>query len=123
MLVWLLIQNIIPEAIAVIIISHSLDGNFAHGCLLWLIYLVSIRLIWQNAIIVHGSGHTIAIALADKELSAINLTNILKHRIIADILRSLLPFHHIGGFDLNKLNKERSPERISLSKYIKNNTN
>ena len=100
MLVWLLIQkiliqNIISEAIAVIIISHSLDGNFAHGCLLWLIYSVSIRLIWQSAIIVHGLGHTIAIALADKELLAINLTNILEHRSIADILRSLLPFHHI----------------------------
>ena len=94
MLVWLLIQNIIPEAIALIVISLSLDG-IAHSCLLWLIYAVLIRLIWQSAMIVHGLGHTIAIVASDRELSAINLTNILEHQSITDILKSLLPCHRI----------------------------
>ena len=94
MLVWLLIQNIIPEAIALIVISQNLDG-IAHSCLLLLTCSVAIKLIWQSAIIVHGLGHTIAIAASDRELSAINLTNILEHQSIADILRSLLPCHRI----------------------------
>ncbi|MBE9046001.1 hypothetical protein IQ255_16590 [Pleurocapsales cyanobacterium LEGE 10410] len=87
--------NIIPEAIAILIISRSLDGNLAQSCLLLLIYAVAIRLIWQSVIIVHGLGHTIAIAASDRELSAINLINILEHQSIADILSSLLPCHPI----------------------------
>jgi hypothetical protein len=100
MLVWLLIykiliQNIIPEAIAIAIISPSLEVGFVHSCWLVLTCSVAIRLIWQSAIVVHGLGHTIAIAASDRELSAINLTNILEHQSIADILSSLLPCHHI----------------------------
>ena len=95
MLVRLFIQNIIPEAIALVAIFSSWEVEFAHNCLLLLIYSVVIRLIWQSAIITHGLGHTIAIALADKELSAINLTNILEHQSISLILKSLLPFQQI----------------------------
>ena len=99
MLIWLsiqkiLIQNILPEAIAIALIYPNLDGN-ARGYLIWLIYAMSIRLLWQSAIIVHGLGHTIAIALADRELSAINPICILEHQSIPRILRSLLPFHRI----------------------------
>ena len=105
MLAWLLIQNIqntiiIPAAMsaidpAIATIAYSLVRGFAHSCLLLFICSVAIRLIWQSAIIVHGLGHTIAIAISDRELSAINLTNILEHQAVADILKSLLPFHHI----------------------------
>jgi len=100
MLVWLLIykiliQNVIPEAIAIATIFPSLEVGFVHSCWLLLTCSVAIRLIWQSAIVVHGLGHTIAIAASDRELSAINLTNILEHQSIADILSSLLPCHHI----------------------------
>ena len=94
MLVRLLIQ-VIPEAIALHFISPSLEVGFARSCLLWLACSVAIRLVWQSAIIVHGLGHTIALAIADRELSAINLTNILEHQSIIYILKSLFPCHHI----------------------------
>ena len=93
MLLQLSIRNIIPEAIAITTIS-LLDG-IPHSCWQLLIYSVIIRLIWQSAIIVHGLGHTIAIAICDGELSAINLTNILEHQSISYTLKSLLPFSHI----------------------------
>ena len=95
MLVWLLIIKTIPEVIAIIITYPSLEVVFTHNFWLLLAYSVAIRLIWQSAIIVHGLGHTIAIAALDKELTVLNLTNILEHQNIADILKSLLPFHHI----------------------------
>ncbi|MFM2310959.1 MAG: hypothetical protein RLZZ04_235 [Cyanobacteriota bacterium] len=74
MLIWLLIQNIVPEAIAIVTISPILKVEFAHSCWLFLVYSVAIRLIWQSAIIIHGLGHTTAIALADKDLSVFNST-------------------------------------------------
>ena len=92
------IQNIIPEAIALVTFFRyffSLGEGFASSCLGLLVCSVTIRLIWQSAIVVHGVGHTMAIAACDRELSAINLTNILEHQSIADILKFLLPFNYI----------------------------
>ena len=87
--------DIIPEAIALSIVFSNarLQGSF--DICLWLVYSVILRFIWNSAIVVHGLGHTVAIALSDRDLSAIKLTNILEHRSIADILKSLLPFNYI----------------------------
>lgn len=91
------LSNIIPEGIALIIVlNESQSTEFLYICLLIVFYSIILRFIWNSAIIIHGLGHTIAIALADRELSAINLTNILEHRSIADILDSLLPFQPIS---------------------------
>ena len=62
-------------------------------CLLCLGCSILLRLAWQSAIIIHGWGHTVAIALTDKDLSVLNLTNILEHQPIDRILKSLLLFH------------------------------
>ena len=118
MLFRLLIQNIIPEAIALLTVSHSLVG-LANRCLLLLIYSVAIRLIWQSAIVVHGLGHTIAIALADKELSAINLTNILEHQSLADTLTSLLPCHRLF-IPLLSSSQSNTPFRFANALEVEN---
>ena len=88
--------NIIPEAIAILAIFNILvTKSLLHICLLWLICSVTFRFIWNSAIIVHGLGHTIAIALIDRQLSIINSTNILEHQSISSIFKSLLPFNYI----------------------------
>jgi len=90
------LSNIIPEAIALIIaLNQARSAELIYICLSIAVYSVVIRFIWNSAIAFHGLGHTIAIALADRDLSAINLSNILEHRNIADISKSLFPFQPI----------------------------
>ena len=85
--------NVLPEAIAYLATIGTIETKTSlQICLSWLICSIIFRFIWNSAIIVHGLGHTIAIALADRELSAINLTNITEHQNISSILRSLFPF-------------------------------
>ena len=85
---------IIPEAIAVLIVTNITNG-VASNYGLYLIYSVFLRLIWNSAIMIHGLGHTIAIALADGQLSVFNLTNVLEHQKVSNILKSLIPFQQI----------------------------
>ena len=90
------LSQIIPEAIALsIVFSITQPIVLPNICLLLLIYSAILRLIWNSAIAIHGLGHTVAISLADRDLSAINLTNILEHRSITESLNSLLPFQPI----------------------------
>ena len=91
------LQNIIPEAIAalLIIFGDIETGNFASRCLLFLIDSILIRLIWNSAIIIHGLGHTVSIAIVDRQLSTFTPTNILEHRSIKTVLKSLLPLNNI----------------------------
>ena len=88
--------NIIPEMIALIIVLNTVQTTkLSDICSLLIIYAIALRLIGNSAIIVHGLGHTVAIAFADKELSAFNLTNIFEHQNIDFVLKSLLPFQQI----------------------------
>ena len=91
------LYKIIPEAIAILFISSNNTEliSIPFKCLLLLSYSLSTRLAWQSAIIIHGLGHTATIAIADKDLSIFNPTNILEDRPIVTILKSLLPFHPI----------------------------
>ena len=86
---------IIPEAIALSIVFSITQRELAYICILWMIYALLLRFIWQSAIIVHGLGHTVAIVICDRDLSFFNLTNILEHQTIANISKSLLPCHQI----------------------------
>ena len=88
------ILNIIPEAIALSIFLLTGADELSNIYLL-LLYSLGLRFIWNSAIIVHGLGHTIAIAYLDKELSFINSTNILEHRSVVDVFKSLLPCQRI----------------------------
>ena len=84
--------NIIPEAIALLIVlSQTHSAGLFYICSLLLFYAVILRFIWNSAIMVHGFGHSVAIAWLDRDLSALNLTNILEARSVTDILRSLFP--------------------------------
>lgn len=88
--------KLIPEAIALIIILNTVQTReLFYICSLLIIYALILRLVWNSAIIIHGLGHTTAIALADRELSAFNLTNILEHQNIETVLKSLLPCNKI----------------------------
>ena len=101
-MLWLLMPNPIPEAIsatsfaiAILIVFNNTNGEFTLNCGLLLVYSVLIRLVWNSAIAIHGLGHTLAIACVDRQLSVLNLTNVLEHRSIVNILKSLLPFQSI----------------------------
>ncbi len=91
------LQNTIPEAIALLLISASGTEpvEISFKCLLFLVYSILIRLIWNSAILIHGLGHSMAIATVDRQLSVLNLTNIFEHRSIEAVLKSLLPFNQI----------------------------
>ena len=88
--------NVLPEALALLAVTIAIKTEaLSHICLLWLIYSSLFRLLWNSAIIIHGLGHTIAIALADRQLAVFNSTNILEHQSISSILKSLVPFQYI----------------------------
>ena len=89
------LENIIPEAIALSVFFATEMRGLTHVCFLYLTYSIILRSAWNSAIIVHGLGHSIAIAFADKQLSVLNLNNILEHRSVASILKSLVPFQPI----------------------------
>ena len=93
---YLKLARIIPEAIALIILFCTIpSAELGDICSLLLVYSIILRFIWNSAIIVHGLGHTMAIAASDRELSAINLINILEHQSLVSIFRSLIPFQQI----------------------------
>ncbi|WP_052055423.1 hypothetical protein [Myxosarcina sp. GI1] len=96
MLIWfLIIQNIVPEAISILfIIINSINSGIS-SIYLFFCYSIFLRLVWNSAIILHGLGHTLAIAFVNRQLNNINLNNILEHRSIRDIFKSLLPFNQI----------------------------
>lgn len=88
------LSGILLEAIALSIVIN-LKTDLWYICPCWLIYSLILRFTWQSATLVHGFGHSIAIAVSDRELSAIELNNILEHQSIRAIIRSLLPFQPI----------------------------
>ncbi|MDJ0636634.1 MAG: hypothetical protein QNJ34_25875 [Xenococcaceae cyanobacterium MO_188.B29] len=98
MSIWLLIlQNIFPEAIAALLTVASVTekSEFSSGFWLFLAYSILLRLVWNSSILIHGLGHTLAIAIVDRRVSALNLTNILENRSFSAILKSLLPFNNL----------------------------
>ena len=88
--------NIIAESIALLIVILATDTKeLLDICALLLVCSVILRFVWNSAIVVHGLGHTIAIAVLDRDLSALNLTNVLENRSLTNILKSILPFQQI----------------------------
>lgn len=90
-------KNIIPEFTTAMIVAYIGIDKFGvpTTCLLCLLIAILLRLVWNSSILIHGLGHTIAIATIDRQLSALNITNILEQRSIATALKSLLPFSPI----------------------------
>ena len=113
---YLKLSNIIPEAVALLIVLTTAQRELSDIYLSLIIYSLLLRFIWQSAIIVHGLGHTVAIAISDHQLSFFNLTNILEHQTIATILKSLLPCHQIFIPILSPSASPASP--VSLEPYL-----
>ena len=89
--------------------SDRLETDFlSYICISWFICSTMLRLAWQSATIIHGLGHSTAIAASDRELSAIALTNILEHQSIWAIIKSLLPFQPIFIPQISLLGYESS---------------
>jgi hypothetical protein len=98
MFVWLLtVKNILPEAIAALIVADMSIDNFGFVMSFWLFLLLAmlLRLVWNSSILIHGLGHVLAIASVDRQLSVLSISNILEQRSIATTLKSLLPFNPI----------------------------
>jgi hypothetical protein len=55
-----------------------------------------VRLSWISAEVIHGAGHTLTCALVDRSCSLISLENLLEHRSVPQMARSLLPLAPIG---------------------------
>ena len=88
------IKNIIPELIAILLIAFLGIKSLEVPLFFFLIGL-ALRTIWNSTIIVHGAGHVLITAIIDKNLSFINLTNILENQKPSDILKSLIFFNPI----------------------------
>ncbi|MEM8676744.1 MAG: hypothetical protein AAGF83_23270 [Cyanobacteria bacterium P01_G01_bin.67] len=90
------LSRIVPEAITLFIIVNSTELRvLPYICCLWLSYSIILRFVWHSAIIIHGLGHSMLIALADRQLSTINFTNILEQQSVGAIFKSLVPCNQI----------------------------
>ncbi len=98
MAIWLLIiKATLPEAIALLMMFSFpiLSLSWGQIYLIFILYSLLIRLSWQLAILIHGCGHTVAIAIVDRDLAFINKSNVLEHQTIAELWKSLLPGYPI----------------------------
>ena len=112
-------KNIIFESISILLCLLIDKTSNLSNIWLFLIVTISLRLIWNSAIIVHGLGHSLAIAVIDRQISALQIDNILEHRSIKTVFKSLLPFSpiFIPGLNNQKLwlaAGKDSPWRIRL---------
>ncbi|AFY93222.1 hypothetical protein [Chamaesiphon minutus] len=94
MTIWLVIyQNLIPEFITtVMMICGGIGSNPALICSYSIVCTFLLRVIWHISILIHGLGHVLSIVIIDRDPSFINTTNILEHRTLSAIFRSLIPF-------------------------------
>jgi hypothetical protein len=98
MAIWLVIfKNSLPESIAAsIMLWIGIENlNLPLICLLFIACSVLLRFAWNLAILIHGLGHVLLTAIVDRDLAFINTSNLLEHRNISDLLRSLIPFNPI----------------------------
>lgn len=87
------LKNALPEiAVAFSIVSSDIENlEFTLLCLLLLVKTVLLRAVWNTSILIHGLGHVTIAAIVDRQPNFINLVNILEHRTISEIFRSLVP--------------------------------
>ena len=102
-----ILQTVIPEGIAAVLAVSSgiAIGDIGWGWLLLPVYSLLLRGVWNSSLFIHGLGHTLAIALVDRQPSSLNLTNILEHRSVSATIKSLFPFQTvcIPGLDRQSL--------------------
>ena len=86
-------MNKIIFEIGSILLCTFINHNFSVTT--YFVTIITLRLIWNGAILIHGLGHSVVIAIVDRQLNALRLSNILEHRSIKSIFKSLLPFSPI----------------------------
>lgn len=92
-----MLKNSIPEFISAFIcifVSRE-TSSLISVCSLFLICSFLLRATWNSAILIHGLGHTFLIALVDRDPVFFRTVNILEHRLLSSILKSLIPFNSI----------------------------
>ncbi len=90
-------KNLLPESIAAsLVLWIGIDRfNTPLVCLLFIACSVLLRFAWNLAILIHGLGHVLLTAIVDRDPTFINTSNILEHRNVSGLLRSLIPVHTI----------------------------
>jgi hypothetical protein len=92
-----IIKESLPESIAVLMMLWmGIEiSNPLLICLLFIACSVLLRFSWNLAILIHGLGHVLLTAIVDRDLTVINTSNLLEHRNVSDLLRSLISFNSI----------------------------
>ena len=85
-----MLLEVIAFLISLVIVAGK-NCNFLTVISLFLTVNLSLRLICNGAILIHGLGHTIAIAAIDRDWSVVRVSNVLEHRTLQQVLQSLLP--------------------------------
>lgn len=85
--------------------------SLLHGdsLLTGLIIALVLRQSWVAAEVIHGAGHTLARALVDQDVGAIQMGNLLEHRCPWQMLRSLLPLAPLAPIVLSPLEQRQQP--------------
>ena len=89
-------KNAIPELIIALVLLPSLSASTLFSA--WASCLLGaflIRVIWNISILIHGLGHVLTTASLDRNLSFVNIENILEHRSLRSTLASCIPFFPI----------------------------
>lgn len=88
------LKNIIPDVVTALLMASIGIGSlgFTLTCSLFLVNAVLLRFVWNSSLLIHGFGHVLLTATADKQLSFIKISNILENRSLSDTLKSLIPF-------------------------------
>lgn len=91
-----------PETLAVVLLLRLLvvDSEAVAlapaGTSFLLLLPFVIRASWCSALLMHGLGHTLLLAVVDRDASALSMANLLEHRSGASLAGSLLPFAAVG---------------------------
>jgi hypothetical protein len=89
-------NKVIFESISVLLCLFLVkDFSLVAHLELFVVLIIALRLIWNSAVLIHGLGHTLAIAVIDQQRSGLHISNILEHRSLGNVFKSLLPFSSI----------------------------
>ena len=89
-------EKIVFEAVSVLLcVFIDPDISRFKQIELFFAFAIALRLIWNGAIVIHGLGHTIAIAAVDRQFDAFRMSSILEQRSGKSIFQSILPFQTI----------------------------
>ncbi len=89
--------DFLPETITLVLMTSIgvKSVEFPQICWLFIVNSFLLRLIWNLAIVIHGLGHTLFMAILDQDTAVITIANILENRTVSQISTSLIPLSSI----------------------------